>query len=98
VSVFFGLFTLAVIARTVWLQVFLHTDLSERAVSQYQKSVYLSPTRGVIFDRRGREMAANVESFSVYAEPADMTDKPRAATAPPSASRRTWPAIGGSSG
>ncbi len=79
VTSFFALLGCAILARAAYLQVFQHTDLSARAVSQYQKSVYLSPTRGVIYDRRWREMSANVEAMSVYAEPPEIERTSQAA-------------------
>jgi cell division protein FtsI (penicillin-binding protein 3) len=79
VTVVFSLLTVAVIARSTYLQVFLHQDLTERAVAQYQKQVYLAPSRGMIYDRRGREMAVNVDTYSVYAVPGAIKEKSRAA-------------------
>lgn len=79
VTAFFALLGSAVIGKAVYIQIFQHTSLTEKAVSQYQKSVYLSPSRGVIYDREGRELAANVEAFSVYAEPPIVGDRKKTA-------------------
>jgi cell division protein FtsI (penicillin-binding protein 3) len=71
----FALFGLAIIGKAFKLQVLDHQSLTMRAVSQYQQSVTIPPTRGIIYDRRGRELAANVDAPSVYAEPAKIEDK-----------------------
>ncbi len=80
VTVVFCMFAAAVLGRSAYLQVYLHQDLTERAVAQYQKQVYLAPSRGMIYDRRGREMAVNVDAYSVYAVPGAITDKRGTAT------------------
>jgi cell division protein FtsI (penicillin-binding protein 3) len=79
VSAFFGCLALAVVAKLFFIQVLSHGDLSQRARVQYQKSIYLTPGRGTIMDRRGRELAHNVESFSIYADLSNLEDRGRSA-------------------
>jgi len=67
---FFGVISF----RLIDLMVFNHDRLAERASQQYIREKVLKPQRGVIWDRRMREMAANVEADSLYAIPSEMKD------------------------
>jgi cell division protein FtsI/penicillin-binding protein 2 len=69
------LFSFCVISfRLIDLMVFEHDRLAERASQQYIREKVLKPQRGMIWDRRMREMAANVEADSLYAIPSEMED------------------------
>jgi cell division protein FtsI (penicillin-binding protein 3) len=69
------LFCFGVISfRLIDLMIFDHDRLAERASQQYIREKVLKPQRGVIWDRRMREMAANVEADSLYAIPSEMED------------------------
>lgn len=50
-----------------------HKRLSEKANLQHRKVEDIQVRRGVIFDRRGRELALNLELESLYGDPADLT-------------------------
>ena len=64
------LFGFAVIFfRLITLMVVDHDKLSGRAAQQYNREKTLQPQRGVIWDRRMKEMAANIESDSLFAIP-----------------------------
>lgn len=64
------LFCFGVISwRLVDLMIFDHDKLSKRAAQQYQLKKILSPQRGVIWDRNMKEMATNIDTYSLYAEP-----------------------------
>ncbi|MFY9554525.1 MAG: stage V sporulation protein D, partial [Blastocatellia bacterium] len=65
----------AIGGKLVWLQVKQHDWLFQRAARQQQASIDLSPLRGVIYDRNGNELARSVAVKSLYASPADITDR-----------------------
>jgi len=69
------LFCFGVIAwRLVDLMIFDHDKLSRRASQQYQSNKTISPQRGVIWDRNMKEMATNVDTYSLYAVPKQVKD------------------------
>ncbi len=51
------------------LMVLNHKRLSERAKQQHIKVEDIQVRRGIIFDRRGRELALNLEMESLYCDP-----------------------------
>jgi cell division protein FtsI/penicillin-binding protein 2 len=59
----------AIFLRLVNLMILDHDQLSERAAQQYMKEKVLTPQRGVIWDRRMKELATNIETDSLYAVP-----------------------------
>ncbi|MCI0486164.1 MAG: hypothetical protein L0229_06140, partial [Blastocatellia bacterium] len=65
---------LAAGARLVWLQVIQHESLQKCAVEQQRFTVDLSPTRGIIYDRNGNELARSVSVNSLYASPSKIKD------------------------
>jgi cell division protein FtsI (penicillin-binding protein 3) len=68
-------FCFGVIAwRLVDLMILDHDKLSRRAAQQYQFKKTLSPQRGVIWDRNMREMATNIDTYSLYAVPKRVKD------------------------
>ena len=79
VKVFLIIWLTAIGGKLVWLQVKQHDWLLARAGRQQQTSIELSPTRGVIYDRNGNELARSVEAKSLYAAPAEIKDPDRAA-------------------
>lgn len=67
--------------KLVWLQVFRHGELVERAARQQQRTFEVAPRRGVLYDRNLHELAMTVLVDSVYAVPSEMTGKEGAAAA-----------------
>src|SRR5437868_6993285 len=61
-------------ARLVQLQVSQHDDFTTRARNQQLSAVETSPTRGLVLDRQGRELARSIETESFFADPRDISD------------------------
>ena len=53
----------------MWLQVAEYGFLTQKAARQQQRSIEVSPPRGVICDRKGRELAMSIQVDSVFAVP-----------------------------
>jgi cell division protein FtsI (penicillin-binding protein 3) len=77
-----GLFiwSTAIEARLVYLQVYRHADLAARAERQQLRTVSASGKRGEIRDRRGHVLAYSVDADSIYAVPTEIADAAQAAT------------------
>ncbi|MGB6482174.1 MAG: penicillin-binding transpeptidase domain-containing protein [Candidatus Acidiferrales bacterium] len=75
--VVFGLalvWMLAVVGRLSYLQLFRYRDYLERANRQQERIIEVSPMRGPIYDRNGRELAMSIPVDSCFADPAEITD------------------------
>jgi cell division protein FtsI/penicillin-binding protein 2 len=71
---------LVVIGRLAYLQVVQHEAMLELAQRQQQRTIRISPLRGTIYDRLGRELARSVEVESIFAVPVEAAPaKPMAA-------------------
>jgi cell division protein FtsI (penicillin-binding protein 3) len=69
-------FWVAIIAaRLVWLQVFRHSDYTERELRQQQRTFQIAPRRGVLYDRDLQPLAMTVLVDSIYAVPSEISDK-----------------------
>ncbi|HWN98815.1 MAG TPA: penicillin-binding protein [Blastocatellia bacterium] len=79
IQVIIVLWMAAIGGKLVWLQVKQHDWLLARAGRQQQAEIELSPTRGVIYDRNGNELARSVEAKSLYASPSEIKEPERAA-------------------
>src|SRR3970282_1257694 len=73
-------------ARLIELQVVRHPELSRRAQRQQQRTLEVTPKRGVLYDRNGRELAVSVGVDSVFAVPGEVSD-------PALTARRLGPAL-----
>jgi cell division protein FtsI (penicillin-binding protein 3) len=73
-SGFLCLWLVAICLRLVYLQIFCYGDFEHRAQHQQQRSFDLSPKRGVIFDRAGRELAMSIQVDSAFAVPTEIPD------------------------
>jgi cell division protein FtsI/penicillin-binding protein 2 len=68
-------FGFAVISfRLINLMVWNHKTLSQKASGQYDRVKTIKPYRGVVWDRKMREMAINIETDSLYAVPSKIND------------------------
>jgi cell division protein FtsI (penicillin-binding protein 3) len=70
----FGLWTVGVEARLVYLQVFRHADLMARAARQQSRTLPTPAKRGDILDRRGNLLATTVDVDSIYAVPSEISN------------------------
>ncbi|HEY6466714.1 MAG TPA: penicillin-binding protein [Candidatus Acidoferrales bacterium] len=64
----------AIVARLTYLQLFQYSDYLAKAQRQQQRVFEISPKRGTIFDRKGRELAVSLPMDSVFADPAEISD------------------------
>src|SRR6202167_2090989 len=69
----------AVLARLSYLQLFCYSDYLAKAQHQQQRIFEISPKRGTIYDRKGRELAVSLPMDSVFGDPAEITDVPMVA-------------------
>lgn len=65
--------------RLAYLQTSQHKWLSQRARAQQLGAEALAPVRGLILDRRGRELARSVDADSFFAAPGEVEDVDAAA-------------------
>jgi cell division protein FtsI (penicillin-binding protein 3) len=72
------LWSTAIEARLVYLQVYRHADLVARAERQQLRTVAASGKRGEIRDRRGHVLAYSVDADSIYAVPTEIADADQA--------------------
>jgi len=70
-----------VIVRLADLMLFEHRGLAQAARRQHIVDKDIEVARGTIYDRRGREIAINIETESIYAEPRKIKDPDMAARA-----------------
>ncbi len=63
-----------VLARLSYLQLFCYTEYFAKAQHQQQRVFEISPKRGSIYDRKGRELAISIPMDSVFADPTDIKD------------------------
>src|SRR5262249_32135488 len=78
VSVLIGamvLWAVVIGARLYFLHVVHSADYRQRAEHQQQRTLEVSPRRGVIYDRNGNELAVSIKVDSVFAVP-DQIENP----------------------
>jgi cell division protein FtsI (penicillin-binding protein 3) len=71
--IFLG-WTLLILGRLVWLQVFQHPEWAERAARQQERTFTVAPRRGILYDRNLHELAMTVVADSIYAVPSEIGD------------------------
>jgi cell division protein FtsI (penicillin-binding protein 3) len=64
----------AICIRLVYLQIFQYGEFEQRASHQQQRTIEISPKRGVIYDRAGRELAMSISVDSGFAVPTEIPD------------------------
>jgi cell division protein FtsI (penicillin-binding protein 3) len=79
ICLFFLLWACAIADRLFWLQIVRHQEYVERAEKQQQRTFEVAPRRGVLYDRKLRELAMTVLVDSIYADPSEIADKQSAA-------------------
>ncbi|MFZ0414240.1 MAG: penicillin-binding protein [Candidatus Acidiferrales bacterium] len=65
---------IAVLARVSYLQLFRYREYLERANRQQERVIEISPMRGVLYDRNGRELAMSIPVDSCFADPEEISD------------------------
>ncbi len=75
------LWSLGIVARLIYLQVFQHDALVSRAERQQSQTIEINPRRGPFLDRFGRLLAYSVDGDVIYAVPSDVQDPEAVATA-----------------
>ncbi len=78
--VFISLCFLLVILRLIEIMLLDHSKFLEKARLQQFKKEEISVRRGFILDRRGRELAVNLETESIYCNPQEIIDPDRVAS------------------
>ena len=74
VAVIFAVWSTAVQARLLWLQVHEHEHLSKKARNQIARILTLPALRGTITDREGRVLATSADADTVFAVPTAIDD------------------------
>jgi cell division protein FtsI (penicillin-binding protein 3) len=64
----------AICLRLVYLQIFQYGEFEQRASHQQQRTIEISPKRGIIYDRAGRELAMSINVDSGFAVPTEIPD------------------------
>jgi cell division protein FtsI (penicillin-binding protein 3) len=74
------LWLMVICGRLVYLQIFSYGDFVQRAARQQQRTIDVAPSRGVIYDRNGHELAMSIEVDSFYAVPSEIPDQATASS------------------
>jgi cell division protein FtsI (penicillin-binding protein 3) len=64
----------AVLARLSYLQLFCYSEYFAKAQRQQQRTFEISPKRGSIYDRMGRELAVSLPMDSCFGDPGEIKD------------------------
>jgi len=68
------LWMVVIVGRLSYLQLFCYGEYFSKAQHQQQRTFEISPKRGVIYDRKGRELAISLPMDSVFGDPTEITD------------------------
>jgi cell division protein FtsI (penicillin-binding protein 3) len=69
------LWATAIVGRLGYLQLVRHSDYLTRAQKQQQRTIEITPQRGVIYDRNMHPLAMSVAVKSAFAVPAEIADE-----------------------
>ncbi|MDE3135786.1 MAG: transpeptidase family protein [Acidobacteriota bacterium] len=69
-----GLWSGAVAGRLGYLAILRHRQYDEMAARQQQRAIEITPERGTIYDRNGRELAVSLPVESCFAVPPEIGD------------------------
>jgi cell division protein FtsI (penicillin-binding protein 3) len=64
----------AVLGRLTYLQLFCYSEYFAKAQRQQQRTFEISPKRGLIYDRKGRELAVSIPMDSCFGDPGEIKD------------------------
>src|SRR6202012_2825288 len=64
----------AICGRLAYLQLVRHSDYMARALRQQQRTIEISPKRGVIYDRNMNPLAMSIQVDSAFAVPNEIAD------------------------
>jgi cell division protein FtsI (penicillin-binding protein 3) len=73
------LWSIAVFGRLSYLQLVRHSEYLARAQRQQQRTIEITPKRGIIYDRNLHPLAMSVPVKSAFAVPAEIVDESMAA-------------------
>ena len=69
ILLFYFLAVVALIGRLAYLQIVRGDELQKKAFQQQQMGRTISPARGIIYDRNGRELAISASVNTISAKP-----------------------------
>lgn len=79
-AAFFAVWTAAIEARLIYLQVVQHAEMTARADRQQLDTINVPAKRGEILDRGGRVLAYSVDADSIFANPLEVDQPDRTAS------------------
>src|SRR6266568_318114 len=71
-AAFLFIWSILIVARLSYLQLLQYREWVQRAEHQQQRTVEISPQRGIIYDRNGQELAMTVQVDSIFAVPGEI--------------------------
>ncbi|MEO7270617.1 MAG: penicillin-binding protein, partial [Vicinamibacterales bacterium] len=80
-ALLFGVWTVAIEGRLIYLQVAQYSTLMTRAQRQQQRTITAPAKRGEIVDRAGRVLAYSVDAETVFADPSEIENPDAVAAA-----------------
>ncbi len=75
IYIFFAIFFIILFLRIFYLQIFQKKFFQELAQNQYYRIIPLSGKRGTIFDSKGRILATEISTHSIFADPSLIQNK-----------------------